>query len=470
MENFGGNSLGALWLREHPNIFCSVVAMSNPRQLAFVALREIYRRDSYTDIALDRTLRNCREISGRDRGLATQLVYGVVRQQRTLDAIINQLAKKQAHQQPPDLRLIFHLGLYQLRYLNQIPEAAAVDTTVELAKANGYSRLAGVVNGVLRQYLRLGSTALTLPESPVERLGTQYSFPDWIVELWLQEWGETKTEELCAWFNQTPAIDLRVNPLHTSIEEVESALVEAGVAVSHIKNLPQALRLQGSVGAIQKLPGFELGWWSVQDSSAQLVSYLLDPQPGEVIIDACAAPGGKTTHIAELMADNGTIWACDRAAKRLKKVSENAQRLQLNSIKTCSGDSRDFTQFSHIADRVLVDAPCSGLGTLHRHPDIRWRKTPDKIPELSQLQREILQQAATWVKPAGSLVYATCTLNFQENEAIINNFLQQHPHWQIQPPSIDSPLQIFTDNQGWLKVLPSDHNMDGFFMVKLKQV
>jgi 16S rRNA (cytosine967-C5)-methyltransferase len=444
--------------------------MQNPRQLAFLALRDVHRRGAFTDIALDRVLRTAK-LNSADRGLVTELVYGSVRRSRTLDALIDQLGKKKAHQQPPELRTILHIGLYQLRYQERIPPSAAVNTTVELAKENGFKGLAGVVNGLLRQYERLAassSDSLQLPVEPVERLGVLHSFPDWIIQMWIEQLGVEETEQLCEWLNQSPSIDLRINPLRVSIEDVEAAMQSAGVNVHRLPQLPQALRVAGGTGTIQKLPGFSEGWWTIQDSSAQLVSHLLDPQAGDVVIDACAAPGGKTTHIAELMEDEGKIWACDKAASRLKKLKENVQRLQLKSIQICTGDSRNFSQFTNSADRVLLDAPCSGLGTLHRRPDIRWRVTAATVDELSVLQGELLEQAATWVKPGGVLVYATCTLHPQENEGVILRFLERHSHWQIEPPPADSPLSTFSTPQGWLKVWPHRHQMDGFFMVRLK--
>lgn len=448
--------------------------MPNPRQLAFIALRNIHRQGAFTDIALDRVLRTAK-LQDADRRLVTELVYGTVRRERTLDALIDQLGQKKAHQQPPDFRTILHLGLYQLRYQQRIPASAAVNTTVELAKDNGFKGLAGVVNGILRQYERLNcdpqfNDPLELPPEPVKRLGVLYSFPDWIIQMGIEQLGLEETEQLCQWFNQSPTLDLRINPLRVSIEEVEAAMQSAGVQGQRVPYLPQALRLTGSTGAIQQLPGFSQGWWTVQDSSAQLVSHLLDPQPDHVVIDACAAPGGKTTHIAELMGDRGKIWACDRIASRLKKLKDNAQRLQLHSIEVCTGDSRNFPQFTNCADRILLDAPCSGLGTLHRRPDIRWRTTLETVQELSVLQGELLAEAATWVKPGGVLVYATCTLHPQENEEVIQSFLENHPHWQIEPLSSESPFTAFSTPQGWLKVWPHRHQMDGFFIVKLRKI
>ena len=445
--------------------------MHNPRQLAFIALRDIHRQGAFTDIALDRVLRTA-QINSADRRLVTDLVYGSVRRQRSLDALIDQLGKKKAHQQPPELRTILHIGLYQLRYQQRIPASAAVNTTVELAKENGFKGLTGVVNGLLRQYERLAATGadfLQLPMEPVERLGILHSFPDWIIKMWLEQLGVEETEQLCHWLNQSPTIDLRVNPLRVSIEDVEAAMQSADVDVRRVPHLPQALRVVGGTGAVEQLPGFREGWWTIQDSSAQLVSHLLDPQAGDVVIDACAAPGGKTTHIAELMGDKGKIWAGDRAASRLKKLTENAKRLQLRSIQISTGDSRNLPQFKDSADRVLLDAPCSGLGTLHRRPDIRWRTTPATVQELSILQAELLEQAATWVKPGGVLVYATCTLHTQENEQVIQPFLERHPHWQLEPPVPSSFLSAFSTSEGWIKVWPHRYHMDGFFMVRLKR-
>lgn len=442
--------------------------MPSARQIALLALQDINQKGAYTDIALDRLLQSS-ELERRDRALTAELVYGIVRRQRSLDAIIDQLAKKKAHQQPPVLRLILHLGLYQLRYLNQIPVAAAVHTSVELAQRNKLGKLSGVVNGILRQYLRLAekhAEPLQLPDDPIQKIGTLYSFPDWMVQIWIEDYGIAETEKLCTWFNQPPHLDLRVNPLQTTPEALEAALKEADIPVTRFESFSQTLRLEAGSGAIQNLPGFQEGWWTVQDASAQMVSYLLDPQPGETILDACAAPGGKTTHIAELMGDRGVVLARDRDEKRLQKVQENAQRLQLQSIQIETGDSRSLA--SQMCDRALIDAPCSGLGTLHRHPDIRWRQNRDRIPELTQLQKELLAEAAKSVKPGGILVYATCTLNPAENENIVQAFLQANPQWHIVPSTAERFVIPGLTPQGWYKILPHHHDMDGFFMVKLQ--
>ena len=502
--------------------------MSNPRQIAFFALRDIYRQDAFADAILNKYLAREKDCLPADKRLATELIYGCVRRARTLDAIIDCFAKKQSHRQPRDLRIILHIGLYQIAHLDQIPPAAAVNTTVELAKKNGFKGLAGFVNGMLRNYLRMGDSewkgcgvwgvgceeseignweAITLDtqlitqksrlkaknskleaknspkpytlhptpdtrhpsNSPIVRLGILHSYPDWIVANWLDQLSLAETDRLCQWFNQSPTIDLRVNVLRTSIETVEQTLQNAGIDAVRSPHLPQALRLPKGAGAIENLPGYQQGWWSVQDSSAQMVGYLLDPQPGETVIDACAAPGGKTTHIAELMGDRGTIWACDKEQKRLAKVSKNSDRLQLDSINILAGDSRNFPQFQNSGDRVLLDAPCSGLGTLHRRADARWRQTPENIKKLSQLQSELLEQVSLWVKTGGILVYATCTLHPAENEEVIQGFLDRNPNWGIEPPPPKTPPAAFASPEGWLKIWPHHYNMDGFFMVRLRK-
>lgn len=443
---------------------------SDSRSLAFFALKDIYQKKAYTDFALNRILKSVgksAEISQTNRSFACELVYGTVRRQRTLDALIDSLGKKKAAQQPPDLRIILHLGLYQLRYLDRIPASAAVNTSVELAKSFGLNRLSGVVNGLLRSYIRQSESAdpLKLPAEENTKLGIQHSFPDWIVANWLEQLPTEEVAQLLAWFNQAPKVDLRVNTLKTTVVDVHQAFTAAEIKANVIPGLPQGLRLEGA-GDVTKLPGYKEGWWVIQDSSAQLVSHLLNPQPGETIIDACAAPGGKTTHIAELMGDNGRIIACDRSAKRLNKVRENAARLKLTSIEIEPGDSCEREEFVNLADKVLLDAPCSGLGTLHKRPDIRWRNTDQSIIQLYELQRKLLKQTATWIKPKGVLVYATCTLNILENEKVIQSFLDEHPNWSIQSPG-DVITKSWSTTEDWIKVFPHRHNMDGFFMVRL---
>lgn len=440
------------------------------RQLAFVVLRDI-DKGAFADVALERAIGKV-ALSPADRRLATELIYGTVRRQRTLDALIDQLGKRRSDQQPADLRRILHLGFYQLRYLDHVPDHAVVDTTVQLAKHQRLGKLSGVVNGMLRQYIRLqasGDDPLQLPTDQIQALGVLHSYPDWIIQAWQRLVPAEEIANLCEWFNQVPKTDLRINRLRTTVDQVVAALTDHRLTVLP-GTTPDGVRILGPTGNIRQLPGYDEGCWMVQDSSAQLVSYLVDPQPGETIIDACAAPGGKTAHLAELMGDQGRVLGCDRTSSRLNKIRQNAKRLQLKSIETVIGDSREHPEFNGIADRVLLDVPCSGLGTLHRHADARWRQTPDSIAELVTLQRELLEAAVDWVKPNGVLVYSTCTLHPDENQNLIQSFLADHADWHIQTPGPDSPVTPFVTDQSWATVWPHQQDMDGFFMVKLQKV
>ncbi|AFZ47998.1 sun protein [Cyanobacterium stanieri PCC 7202] len=449
----------------------------SPRQLAFFALQDVYGNKAYTDIALERILSKHQGIRGVDKGLVSELVYGIVRRKRTLDSLVNQLGTKKASRQPLPLRIILHLGLYQLRYLDKIPPSAAVNTSVELAKANGLGKLSGVVNGILRSYIRKSAIEdpLVLPSELVPKLGVKYSFPDWIVEIFLKQLNVKETKKLLQWYNESPCLDLRVNTLKTSTEEVKNFLDADGVSCEFVPHLPQALRLS-SAGNVRNLKGFADGLFSVQDSSAQLVGHFLAPVRGETVFDACAAPGGKTTHIAELMGDEGTIIACDNISSRLEKITENVQRLGLKSVQVREGDSSEWEfceekdKCDHemaLCDRILIDAPCSGLGTLHKRPDIRWQQKPEKIKELAKKQLAILSNMAKGVKNNGCLVYATCTLNPMENEEVIEAFLESHPDWHIVTERNNLTANFSITLKGAIKIFPHRHNMDGFFMIKL---
>ena len=465
------------------------------RQLAVNALRQVHQ-GGYADVVVDRLLGQ-NPLESRDRRLFTEVVYGAVRRMRTLDAVIDALAKKSALGQPPNLRVVLHVGLYQILFLDHIPSSAAVDTTVELAKSNGLAGLAGFVNGLLRRLVReleafVGDESVgedgedsddgndgkndalfrLMPPiaDVVGRLGMGYSFPDWLVALWVGQFGVEETELLCEWMNQPPHLDLRVNGRRGSVEALEQRLGMLDVVVSRIPGVPMGLRLSHSPGPIQEMPGFVEGEWMVQDASAQLVGYLVDPQPGEVVADLCAAPGGKSVHLAELMGDVGRVIALDKTGSRLKKVRQNYDRIGITSIELLEGDAREVRTWDGLCDRVLVDAPCSGLGTLNRHADARWRQFPESIEALVVLQGEILASAARWVKPGGRLVYSTCTLHPAENEGVVRSFLAQHPEWAIDRVSESNPVFPLVGAEGWIRVVPHQQDMDGFFMVRLKRI
>ena len=449
----------------------------NSRQIALEALRLIQRRKAYADVALDCTLSRARQddniLPDSDRRLITELVYGCTRRQKTLEAVLQNFLQKPIAKLPPDLLIILQIGVYQLCFLDRIKPSAIVHTTVELVKENHLKGLSGFTNGVMRSILRAKEKEDILAN--ITDPASFYSYPEWLIELWQKEFGQAAIADICNWFNKTPHLDLRVNLLHATRDQVLAAFAEAEIEAAPIPNLPDGIRVGQGAGDVSKLPKFKEGWWSVQDASAQLVTYLLDPQPNEIIIDACAAPGGKTTHISDRLKNTGKVYALDRLASRLKKVDQNTARMGITNVQTIEIDAREFAGLpegstNSKCDRVLLDVPCSGLGTLHRHADARWRQTPDEPYKLAKTQAEILDKAIEWVKPEGVIVYSTCTLHPAENEEVITRFLENHPDWQIVPPNADNPAAHFVSDRGWIKVLPHQHDMDGFFMVKLQKI
>jgi len=445
------------------------------RQLAWQVLLAV-GGGAYADLALERELQR-HPLEGADRALATELAYGAIRQRRLLDAWLDVLGKVPAARQPPKLRWLLHLGLYQLLFSSRVPASAAVSTTVELAKRGKLGRLAPVANGLLRACGRRRAGAGPEPwdglgplpgdatpgatPDPAAAFGLRHSLPAWLAQLvlqWLPPAAQPGAAEAfgraC---NQPPALDLRVNPLRTSRDAVLAAFAAAGLEAAPLPDLPNGLTLLGRSGELRALPGYAEGHWCVQDRSAQAVGLLLAPQPGERILDACAAPGGKSTHLAELMGDQGEVWAVDCSEGRLRRVGVNAARLGLQSIHTLAADAAALTaeqpEWLGSFDRILLDAPCSGLGTLARHADARWRITPEAIAELVLLQRQLLEALLPLLKPGGQVVYATCTVHPAENAELLEGFLVDHPSWQR--------LQQW---QRW----PEPSGGDGFFAALLQ--
>ena len=416
------------------------------RRLAWEVLQAV-AAGAYADVALERALRD-RPLQGPDRGLATELAYGAIRQRRRLDGWLDRVGRVPAQKQPPKLRWLLHVGLYQLFWMERVPDSAAVNTCVELAKTHGLARLAPVVNGMLRAALRArdqGESPSCSGDAAVQ-LAFEHSLPDWLAELLLQWRDQEGAMAVAAACNQVPPLDLRVNRLRATPAGVAEALAEAGHATAPIPDCPDGLTLLGSSGDLRRWPGYDDGHWCVQDRAAQWVAPLLEAQPGERILDACAAPGGKATHLAELIGDQGEIWAVDRSPGRLKRVVANAARLGVGSIHALAADAatllKDRPQWGESFQRILIDAPCSGLGTLARHPDARWRVTPESIRTLLPQQQALLDGLVPLLAPSGMLVYSTCTIHPDENQVQVQLFLNRHTNFHLIKQSQRWPDQV----------------------------
>ena len=439
-------------MSQHPSLNTRPAVGLAPRRFAWEIL-EVVAAGGYADVAFDRVLRGT-TLSVQDRGLVTEMAYGAIRQRRRLDGWLDRLGRVPASKQPPRLRWLLHVGLYQLLCMERIPDAAAVNTTVELAKRHGLKRLAPVVNGVLRAAIRAKQSgeALDLPGDPALRLALQQSLPDWFCRD-LQRWcGADQAEGVARACNQVPPLDLRVNRLRCTPAALTAALEQHGLRVIPIPGCPDGLQVLEGGGDLRQWPGFEQGHWCVQDRAAQWVAPLLAPEPGDRVLDACAAPGGKATHLAELMQNKGEVWAIDRSAGRLRRVAANAARLGTDCLQAMAADASELLdqkpQWRGYFQRILLDAPCSGLGTLARHPDARWRVSPDTISTLVPLQARLLDAMVPLLAPGGTLVYATCTIHPAENGERIASFLGTHPAFVLRH-----------EEQRW----PDPEGGDGFY-------
>ncbi|MGH7797146.1 MAG: 16S rRNA (cytosine(967)-C(5))-methyltransferase RsmB [Candidatus Binatia bacterium] len=442
------------------------------RRLAAEILLKVEIRKAYADILLDRTLRTA-ELDERDRALLTELTYGTLRWRGTIDDRLSRHLRRPLAQTDALIRNLLRLTGYQLLYLDRIPGYAAVNEAVELAKRHRGQRAAGFVNAVLRSLIgEARENIANASDMSAASLAVRYSHPEWLVQRWLDEFGPDQAQALMRANNEKTPVTLRVNSLKCTRDDLSDRLLRDGIQATPTPWSPQGVLLP-SAGAVENLPGFGEGLFQIQGEASQLVSYLLSPLAGERILDACAAPGGKTTHIAELMKDSGELVALDTSARGIEKIRQNMQRLGLNSVRVLRADAGE--QFAEsIAgpyDRLLVDAPCSGLGTLRAHPEIKWHRDENDIRRLSALQLKILHRVAGYLKAGGILVYSTCTLTRDENEQTVNNFLAAHPEFELQDGARYLPQQArHMVMREYFQALPQRDNTDGFFAARLRKV
>ena len=447
----------------------SAVLRAGPvAQARYEALRILVRVETdraFADITLEHALDRA-QLEARDAALCTEIVYGTLRWQRHLDWRLSAHLHRPMARLDPWVRALLRLTAYQILFLDRVPRWAAVDEAVSLAKLKARTPgPAEFVNAVLRSLTRAPAPR-AFPANPVEAAGVRWSFPDWIAGRWMARYGRVEAEALMAALNERPPLTLRANRLRITREALAARLREEDLADSR----PTVLAPDGLVldkGAVSRLAAFTEGWCTVQDEASMLVALLLDPQPGDVVADACAAPGTKTTQLAELMGNRGRIIALDASAGRLKLLDRAAGRLGVTIVESHAGGAAALApRWNGRCDRVLVDAPCSNLGVLRRNPEVKWRRTEEDLRRLQQKQRTILASAAAMAKPGGVLVYATCSPEPEENEEVVMPFLATHPDW-----ALDAPAEFLVppDAHGMVRLFPHRHGTDAFTAVRLRR-
>ena len=408
----------------------------------------------YSDLALEKVLENY-EFTSLDIAFITELSFGCIRYRKLLDHWIDHTSKLNHKKQPPKLRWLLHIGLYQLLKMDKIPDSACISTTVEIAKKTDLNKLSGVINAILRNVTRklLSNNLPDFPINQAERISLKESLPLWLVNEMITWFGICETEKIAKSFNKKPKIDLRINTLKKNRRELIEIFTKNNIDVAPLKNLENGLVLKSKPRSIRKLPGYFEGEWLVQDRSSQWVVPLLKPIQGDKILDACAAPGTKTTHLAQLIKDEGEIIAIDRSDIRLKLLKDNLERLDIKSVKALNFDATKLIdnkpEYINYFDKILIDAPCSGIGTLARNPDARWKIAKESIDQLIAIQEKLLETIFPLLNKNGLLVYSTCTICPSENNLLIEKFLKKN-----------NKLKLVFEKQ----ILPNkDESGDGFY-------
>lgn len=437
---------------------------SGPRGIAVKILNRVERTDSYLDKVLDIELKGP-DLADLDKGLLTEIVHGVLRWQNRLDWVLNGFSHGNFAKSEINVKNTLRVSLYQILFLDRVPQSAAVNEGVEFIKRIRGEKPAGLVNAVLRNIIRNieGIRYPLAEEDPVQHLAVYYSHPHWVVRRWLARFGFEETKKLLIASNERPPLSLRINKLRTEPGVFLRQLEQLGIAYTGSSHIDYFVRVK-ALARIGQMELFRNGLFTIQDESAALPCLLLAPKPGERVIDLCAAPGGKTTNLAELMKNEGEVIAVDKYEAKLNLIKVSCERLGLRNVRLQAADAT--TLESEVADRVLLDVPCSGLGVLSKKPDIKWKRDVADLIKLTRIQSDLLENAARLVKRGGVLVYSTCTTEPEENQGIIKAFLARHPEFSLDPAGAFVNGDLVTTD-GFVETFPHRHTMDGSFAARL---
>ncbi|CAG7622911.1 16S rRNA (cytosine(967)-C(5))-methyltransferase RsmB [Paenibacillus allorhizosphaerae] len=440
------------------------------REAALDVLVRIEQDRAYSNLLLNQTLQK-HKLDKQDAGLATEIVYGTVQRLNTIDYFLEPFVNKGLGKLEPWVRSLLRLSFYQLLYLDRIPDHAIVNEAVSIAKRRGHQGISGMVNGVLRSVIRRKAELMLPAGLPADRrIALEQSHPEWMVRRWIAQFGEQLAERICAANNTPPRVSIRANKMKLGAGELAERLREGGLEAEPSAVSPAGVIVRGG-GNMALTPEYAAGLYSVQDESSMLVAEWVDPQPGERVLDCCAAPGGKTAHLAEKMGDQGEIIACDMHEHKEKLIRDQAERLGLKSIRTITADARKLAErfAADSFDRILLDAPCSGLGVIRRKPDMKWEKRESELADICEVQRELLEAVHPLLKPGGILVYSTCTIEAAENEDMIRGFLAAHPKFEPDEPSGKNVPLADRSQGGAVQIMPYDFGSDGFFIARLRK-
>ncbi|MFY9285563.1 MAG: 16S rRNA (cytosine(967)-C(5))-methyltransferase RsmB [Tissierellaceae bacterium] len=440
---------------------------NNPRQLALKVLVDINKKDAYSNIELNKIGKG---LDPRDENLIRELVYGVIENRLYLDHVITKASKIRLKKLHPHILDIVRMGLYQIIFMDRIPDSAAVNESVKLAKKYGHRGSVGYVNGILRAIIRDKDRFTHIDkEDMVSYISIKYSHPEWMVKRWIGEFGLDFTESLCKANNERPLLNVRVNSLKISRQDLKARLEEKGMTLKEGQYARDCLIIQEAQN-ITGLQEFKEGLFTIQDESSMLVGQIMDPREGSTLLDVCSAPGGKATHMAQIMGNKGLVISRDIYQHKLSLIRENSKRLGIDILKVENHDAleRDEELVGKV-DYLLIDAPCSGLGLIRRKPEIKWQRREEDIAALSRLQYDIISNVKDYIRLGGNLVYSTCTIEKDENINLIKRFLEENPNFKLVSleNSLDHKDKLANLKDGYLELYPHIHGTDGFFIAKM---
>ena len=441
--------------------------MANARELALQTLTDILIDGAYSNHALSEQIEK-NELTVQDKNFMTELVYGTLQHEQLLNFYVTPFFNGKVKAW---VRILIQMTLYQMLFLDSVPEHAAISEAVKIAKKRGGQFNGKLVNAILREMTRTPLPSLDTIKDEAERLAVETSHPLWLIKLWSKQFGWEKTIQMARANNERVNVTIRINGVRGTREELKQKLESEGITCEYGNLSQDALVILK--GNVIKTKAFEQGWFYVQDESSMLVARALKPKHHSKVLDTCSAPGGKTTHVAELMRQTGTVYAHDVYEHKIKLIEDNVKRLGLTNVVATLQDATTLNERyeSDSFDAVLVDAPCSGLGILRRHPEVKITKQPSDLDEIMMIQKKILNTVAPLVKVGGTLVYSTCTVNRKENDKMVEQFLAQHPEYELDPTLVNRLPEVLHEQtkNGMVQLFPGDYQTDGFFIACLKR-